>query len=84
MIKIKNVTYKHLKECLNALLEDADIEVTTGSLLDNYKIYKEDINFSIENEFIDFIRKFKEKFDILEFREVYLSSWDSGYIVILS
>ena len=84
MIKIKNVTYNHLKECLNALYTSENIDVKEGSLLDNYIIDKDDINFNVENEFINFIRKFKEKFDIVEFREVYLSSWNSEYIVILS
>lgn len=83
MIKIKNATYKHLEECLNALLEDADIDVIEGSLLDNYKIYKEDINFDVDNEFINFIRKYKNKFDTIEFKEIVLNSWSSGYEVHL-
>lgn len=83
MIKIKNTTYKHLEECLNALFEDADIEVIEGSLLDNYIIYKNDIDFNVENEFINFIRKYKNKFDTIEFKEIVLNSWNSGYEVHL-
>ena len=83
MIKIKNATYKHLEECLNALFEDADIEVIEGCLLDNYTINKVDINFNVENEFINFIKKYKNKFNTLEFKEIYLNSWNSGYEVHL-
>lgn len=83
MIKIKNATCRHLEECLNALLEDADIDVIEGNLLDNYKIYKEDIDFDVDNEFINFIRKYKNKFDTVEFKEIVLNSWSSGYEVHL-
>lgn len=84
MIKIKNVKIKHLKECLNALVEDANISITEGSLLDNYKFYKNDINFNIKNEFIDFLKSIKKKYDTIEFKEIYVNSWLSKYEVILN
>lgn len=85
MIKIKNATYKHLEECLNACYTDKGeyVEIEEGCLLDNYKIHKEYINFNTNNEFINFIRKYKNKFNIIEFKEIYLNSWNSGYEVHL-
>ena len=80
MLTIKNVTMKHLNECLEALYTSENIDVEEGSLLDNYNIDKDDINFNVDNEFINFIRKFKTKFDTIEFKEIVLNSWESGYI----
>lgn len=85
MIKIKNVNKKHLDECLDAVyIEKGEyIEIEEGCLLDNYIIDKVAINFAIKNEFINFIRKYKNKFNTIEFREIYLNSWSSGYEVYL-
>lgn len=85
MIKIKNATYKHLQECLNAVyIEKGEyVEIDEGCLLDNYTIDKVAINFDVKNEFINFIRKYKNRFNTIKFKEIYLNSWSSGYEVYL-
>nr|DAX46335.1 MAG TPA: hypothetical protein [Ackermannviridae sp.] len=85
MIRVKNATYKHLQECLNAVyIEKGEyVEIDEGCLLDNYTIDKVAINFDVKNEFINFIRKYKNRFNTIKFKEIYLNSWSSGYEVYL-
>lgn len=85
MIKVKNVNKKHLDECLDAVYINKGeyVEIEEGCLLDNYIFNKVAINFDVNNEFINFIKKYKNKFNIIEFKEVYLNSWSSGYEVLL-
>jgi hypothetical protein len=85
MIRVKNATYKHLQECLNAVyIEKGEyVEIDEGCLLDNYTIDKVAINFDVKNEFINFIRKYNNRFNTIKFKEIYLNSWSSGYEVYL-
>lgn len=59
MIKVKNVNKKHLDECLDAVYINKGeyVEIEEGCLLDNYIFNKVAINFDVNNEFINFIKK---------------------------